>query len=75
VDRPDHSAPHEANLLRLDCTLLRRRFGWQPVWEIGEAVARTCEWTRVWAAGGDVPAEMDRQIAAFWADGARKQAE
>lgn len=75
LDRPDPAAPHEANLLLLDCALLRRRFGWQPVWDIHEAVVKTCEWTKVWAAGGDVPAEMDRQIAAFLAAAASKQAE
>ena len=34
-------------------------------WEIGEAVEKTCEWTKVWLNGGSVPEEMDRQIEAF----------
>jgi len=28
----------------------------------------TCAWTRVWLDGGDIPAEMDREISAFLED-------
>ena len=64
-DHSEPNAPHEANFLKLDCTKLKTTFGWKPRWHIEEAIDRTCEWTRVWLAGGDVPAEMDRQIALY----------
>lgn len=62
----DSNAPHEANYLKLDCSKLRNTFGWKPRWNIDQAVRKTVEWTRVWLSGGDIPMEMDRQIAAYW---------
>ena len=64
-NRAEAGAPHEANYLKLDCSKLKSVFGWQPRWHIGQAVEKTVEWTKVWLAGGDVAAEMDRQIAEF----------
>lgn len=59
------NAPHEANFLKLDCSKLKAVFGWKPTWHIADAIYETCAWTRVWQSGGDIPAEMDREIAAF----------
>lgn len=64
-DQAEKNAPHEANFLKLDCAKLKAAFGWQPRWHIREAVGKTVEWTRVWMAGGDVPAEMDREILGY----------
>lgn len=61
----ESDAPHEANLLKLDCSKLKRTFGWKPRWHIEEAVEKTVEWSRVWLSGGDIPAEMDREIMEF----------
>lgn len=33
--------------------------------EIDEAIAKTCQWTRVWLAGGDVTGEMERAIREY----------
>ena len=66
-NRAETAAPHEATLLRLDCSKLRSVFGWRPRWHIGECMRRTCDFGRVWLAGGDIPAEMDREIADFLA--------
>ena len=59
------NAPHEANFLKLDCSKLKRALGWKPVWNIDEAIRRTCEWTKVWTSGGDVREITDRQIEDF----------
>lgn len=56
------NAPHEANFLRLDCSKLKTTFGWLPRWHIKEAVEKTCEWSKVWLDGGDIPRVMDKQI-------------
>lgn len=63
--RAESGAPHEAGCLRLDCAKLKSAFGWRPRWHIEEAVEKTVEWTKAWLAGEDIPAVMDRQIAAF----------
>lgn len=65
LDQAQANAPHEANYLKLDCSKLKSAFAWNPRWHIGEAVEQTIAWTRVWISGGDVPAEMDREINAY----------
>jgi len=62
VDKSEANAPHEANFLKLDSSKLKTTFGWSPVWHIDEAIDRVVEWTRVYEAGGDIPAVMDKQI-------------
>ncbi|WP_294854990.1 CDP-glucose 4,6-dehydratase [uncultured Oscillibacter sp.] len=64
-DCSEKNAPHEANFLKLDCSKLKSAFGWQPRWHIGEAVAMTCDWTKVYLSGGDIPAVMRRQILEY----------
>ena len=59
------SGPHEANFLKLDCSRLKKTFGWKPGWHVKEAVARTVEWARVYLEGQDVSSCMDRQIGDF----------
>lgn len=43
VVRGDYG-PHEAKLLRLDCTKIKNTFGWKPVWSMERAVEETAEW-------------------------------
>ena len=59
---------HEAAFLKLDNSLIKEAFGWAPRWHIDEAVRKTAEWTRVWLEGGDVAAEMRRQINEYLGD-------
>lgn len=58
--------PHEASFLKLDCSKIKRTFGWHPVWHIDEAIEKTVEWTKVWLNNEDVCAEMKRQIKMFF---------
>lgn len=64
-NQAEPNAPHEANFLKLDCTKLKTTFGWEPRWHIEEAVSRVCEWSKVYFGGGNIPAEMDRQISLY----------
>lgn len=57
--------PHEANFLKLDSSKLKTTFGWKPTWHMDETIRRIVEWTRVYEAGGDIPAIMDKQIRDF----------
>lgn len=36
--------PHEANLLRLDCTKANQQLQWFPVWNINESIQKTINW-------------------------------
>ena len=57
--------PHEANFLKLDCSKLKKTFGWSPRWNLDEAMEKIVEWSKVWLAGGDVRVCMDKQIDEF----------
>lgn len=65
IDQAEKDAPHEANFLKLDCSKLKAAFGWKPQWHINQAVEKAVEWTRIWLTGGDIPAEMDREIQTY----------
>ncbi|MDD3138272.1 MAG: CDP-glucose 4,6-dehydratase [Lachnospiraceae bacterium] len=60
------NAPHEANFLKLDCSKVKSIFGWQPRWHMDECMAKVCEFSKVWLAGSDIPAEMDKEIQEFF---------
>ncbi len=59
------NGPHEANFLKLDCSKIKRTFGWNPRWHIDEAIEKTVEWSKVYLAGEDIPACMEKQIKEF----------
>lgn len=65
ANKAEHDAPHEAKFLRLDCSRVKARFGWIPRWHIDKAVEQTVRFTDVWMKGGDVRAEMDREIEEY----------
>ena len=64
-NQAEENAPREANYLKLDCSKIKSVFGWRPRWHIEDAVGQTCRFSRVWLEGGDIPAEMDREIDAY----------
>lgn len=64
-DQAEANAPHEANFLKLDCSLLKSTFGWKPRWHIAEAIEKTVEFSKAWLAGQDVSRVMDSQIREF----------
>lgn len=64
IDRYD-GGPHEATFLKLDCSKLKRTFGWSPKWNIDKAVEKTVEWAKIWNSGGNVRECMDKQIREY----------
>ena len=64
INRYD-GGPHEASFLKLDCSKLKSKFGWQQRWDLDAAVDKTVEWTKCWLSGGDISACMERQINEF----------
>lgn len=53
---------HEASYLRLDCSKIKKRFGWRPKWHIEDAVKYTVEWSKAYLSGKDVTKIMEKQI-------------
>ena len=58
--------PHEAGFLKLDCSRVKKMFGWHPRFHVKEAVEKTVEWSKEWLAGSDMRAVTDRQIKEFF---------
>lgn len=65
-NQAEPDAPHEANFLKLDCSKIKAVFGWKPRWHIQECMEKTCAFSKVWLSGGNIPAEMDREINEFF---------
>ena len=57
--------PHEANFLKLDCSKLKKVFGWAPRWNLEKAVEMVVAWSKAWINGEDVRKVMDKQIEEF----------
>ena len=68
LNQAETDAPHEANFLKLDCSRLKSVFGWRPRWHMDTCMEMVCRFSRLWLAGGDIPAEMDREIREFLED-------
>lgn len=59
------NGPHEANFLKLDCSKIKRVFGWKPCWSAEKAVEKTVEWTKCWRDGLNIKLCMDKQIQEY----------
>lgn len=64
IDKYD-GAPHEANFLKLDCSKLKKTFGWQPHWDLNIAIEKVVEWSKCWLTNGDIKKCMNKQIEEF----------
>ena len=67
VDKFD-GGPHEAAFLKLDCSKLKKDFGWKPTWNLDKAIEKTVEWSKCWVNGDDIRTVMDKQIDEFIKD-------
>ena len=60
----DHG-PHEASCLKLDCSKLKKTFGWKPRWDVETAIEKVVAWKKEYLEGGNVAECMDKQIEEF----------
>jgi len=58
--------PHEANFLKLDCSKVKKTFGWKSNWNVEKAIEKTVEWSKVYMKGEDIISCMDAQINEFF---------
>jgi CDP-glucose 4,6-dehydratase len=65
--------PHEAGLLKLDCSKALMRLGWHGAWDFPETVGRTAAWYRDYYQGGAAGALTTAQIHAYQAAAASAQ--
>jgi CDP-glucose 4,6-dehydratase len=59
--------PHEAGLLRLDCSKARARLGWRPALRLEQTIDWIVAWHRAVGAGGDAREVTLAQIADYTA--------
>ncbi len=65
-ENKSNNGPHEANFLKLDCSKIKRVFGWKPKWKIETAIEKTVEWSKEYV-DNKMPNEcMDKQIKEFF---------
>lgn len=65
-NQSESNSPHEANFLKLDCSKVKATFEWRPRWHIQECIEKVCEFSKVLLEGGDISAEMDKEIEEFF---------
>ena len=65
IDRSEANAPHEAGFLKLDCSLIKSTFGWQPKWGIEDAVEQVVRFEKLRLGSGDASEEMKAEIKAY----------
>jgi CDP-glucose 4,6-dehydratase len=62
--RTNDKSPHEAAVLRLDCTKARKELGWRPTLDLDQALDMTAAWYSEARSGGGAEV-TERQIAEY----------
>jgi len=57
--------PHEANLLKLDCSKARMQLGWIPKWNLEVAIQKIVEWQKAFQAKENMQEISLRQIKCY----------
>ncbi|KRE46311.1 CDP-glucose 4,6-dehydratase [Paenibacillus sp. Soil522] len=57
--------PHEAKLLKLDCSKAKAELSWYPKWRVEKAISLIVEWTRGFMADEDVKEICLKQIKQY----------
>ena len=57
--------PHEAHLLKLDCSKANQFLKWRAQWSLEQAVEKICEWQSAFGKKSDMKNLSERQIKAY----------
>ena len=57
--------PHEAELLKLNCSKIKSKLGWKPCWNMRETMELIVDWTKCWDNGGDLVTCVNEQIKTY----------
>ncbi len=61
----DYNGPHEANFLKLDCSLIKSKLYWKPIWSVKEAIGKTVEWSKAYYGNGNIENVTKQQIEEY----------
>ncbi len=56
---------HESNLLKLDCTKIKKTFGWAPKWNIETCMKKIVEWYGCYQSQGNIISCTQKQILEY----------
>ncbi len=65
IDKSD-GGPHEAEFLKLDCSKMKKVFGWKPRWDMEQTMEKIVDWYKVYYDGGNIEACMRKQIEEYF---------
>jgi CDP-glucose 4,6-dehydratase len=57
--------PHEAHLLKLDCSKAHQQLGWVPKWSLPQSIEKIVQWHKALSAGKDMKAISLEQIGQY----------
>jgi CDP-glucose 4,6-dehydratase len=63
----DPNQPHEAGLLKLDCSKAATRLGWRGVWDVATTAERTARWYQSQHLGTSANQLVDSDLSAYLA--------
>jgi len=51
--------------LKLDCSKIKKKIGWNPKWNVETAIEKVVEWTYCYVNKGDIESCMEKQIEEY----------
>ena len=57
--------PHEAHLLKLDCSKAHQQLGWVPKWKLEQSIEKIVRWHKAFKAGEDMKVISLEQIKQY----------
>ena len=57
--------PHEAKLLKLDCSKAAKRLNWFPKWNISKAIYYIIEWHKIYLSDGNIREQCINEIKIY----------
>ena len=57
--------PHEAHLLKLDCSKAHQQLGWVPKWQLKQSIEKIVQWHKAFKTGKDMKAISLEQIKQY----------
>lgn len=62
INQNEENAPHEAGFLKLDCSSMKKTFGWKPKWGINRNMEGIVKSYKCWAEGGSFNSNIIYEI-------------
>lgn len=59
------NGPHEANFLKLNNGKIKKVFGWNPRWNVSDAIKQTVKWVEAYKNNKDMVLELNNEIKEF----------